>query len=125
MSARSYFEAILPLIERLGRDELIAIEQAGEIVAGSIAGGHRVWVTKTTHCLHGEAYYRAGGLVAAHILEDPIAIEEGDTVLMGTNAGTTFISVEIATIARERGAKVIVLSQLTYERSPLIESKHP
>jgi uncharacterized phosphosugar-binding protein len=125
MSAQRYFEAILPLIERLGNEESSAIQRAGEVVAESIGTGHRIWVTKTTHCLHEEAHYRAGGLVTAHILEDPIAIECGDIVLMGTNAGTTFISVEIASIARERGARVVVLSQLEYERSPLIEPKHP
>jgi uncharacterized phosphosugar-binding protein len=59
------------------------------------------------------------------VLDDPIVIERGDVIVMGTNAGTTFISVEIATIARERGARVVVLTQLTYETSPLIESKHP
>ena len=125
MSARRYHEEILPLVERLGGAELPAIQRAGALVAESIATGHRIWVTKTTHCLHTEAYYRAGGLAMAHVLEDPIVIEAGDSLVMGTNAGTTFISVEIASIARERGAHVIVLSQLEYERSPLIESWHP
>jgi uncharacterized phosphosugar-binding protein len=125
VSARTYLEAILPLVDRLGGAELPAIERAGALVAGAIGGGHRVWVTKTTHCLHGEAHYRAGGLAAAHILEDPIVVEPGDVLLMGTNAGTTHTAVETALIARERGAGVIVLTQLEYERSPLIESWHP
>ena len=125
MSARRYYEEILPLVERLGGEELPVIQRAGALIAESIAAGHRVWVTKTTHCLHTEAHYRAGGLAMAHVLEDPIVIEAGDSLVMGTNAGTTFISVEIASIARERGAHVIVLSQLAYERSPLIESWHP
>ncbi|HEY3080468.1 MAG TPA: hypothetical protein VGM69_11250 [Chloroflexota bacterium] len=125
MSARRYFQEIRPLVKRLGTDELPNIQRAGALVAASIGGGHRVWVSRTTHCLHSEADYRAGGLVPAHVLEDPLVIEQGDTVLMGTNAGTTFRAIEIASIARERGAHVVVLSQLEYERSPLIESKHP
>ncbi|HEV8633015.1 MAG TPA: hypothetical protein VG370_02070 [Chloroflexota bacterium] len=125
MSARRYLQEVQPLVERLGHAELPNIQRAGALVAASIGGGHRVWVSKTTHCLHSEAHYRAGGLVPAHVLEDPLVIEHGDTVLMGTNAGTTFVAVEIASIARERGAHVVVLSQLAYERSPLIESKHP
>jgi uncharacterized phosphosugar-binding protein len=125
MSALRYLHEIGPLVERLGADERPNIERAGQLVAASIGGGHRVWVTKTTHCLHTEAHYRAGGLVTAHVLEEPLVIEAGDTVLMGTNAGTTFIAVETATIARERGAHVVVLSQLVYERSELIESWHP
>lgn len=125
MSADRYFEAILPLVTRLGHEELPAIREAGGIVARAIGSEHRIWVTRTTHCLHGEAYYRAGGLVPVHILEDPITVEAGDAVLMGTNAGTTHVSVEIASIARERGASVIVLSQLVYETSPLIRPLHP
>jgi uncharacterized phosphosugar-binding protein len=125
LSAQKYFDAILPLVSRLGHEELASIRQAGQEVARAIGNGHRVWVSKTTHCLDGEAHYRAGGLVTAHVLDDPIVIEAGDAILMGTNAGTTFIAVEIATIARERGATVIVLSQIEYERSPLIESWHP
>jgi uncharacterized phosphosugar-binding protein len=125
MSASRYLQEVRPLIERLGADELPNVRRAGALVAASIGGGHRVWVSKTTHCLHSEAHYRAGGLVPAHVLEEPLAIEAGDTVLMGTNAGTTFIAVEIASIARQRRAHVVVLSQLEYERSSLIESKHP
>jgi uncharacterized phosphosugar-binding protein len=125
MSARRYLQEITPLIARLGDEELPAIERAGRLVADAIGDGHRVWVTKTTHCLHTEAYYRAGGLLTCHVLEDPIVIEPGDVLLMGTNAGTTYVAVETASVARERGARVVVLSQLVYETSPLIESWHP
>jgi uncharacterized phosphosugar-binding protein len=125
MTALRYFDAVLPLVQRLKDEELPAIQRAGELVATAIGTGHRLWVTKTTHCLHDEANYRAGGLVAAHVLDNPITIEAGDAVLMGTNAGITFIAVETALVARERGASVIVLSQLVYERSPQIESWHP
>jgi uncharacterized phosphosugar-binding protein len=124
LSARRYFQEIVPLIQRLGSEEFDAIARAGRIVADAIGGGHRIWVSRTTHCLHEEAHYRAGGLATAHVLDDPIAIEAGDAVLMGTNAGTTARAVETASIARDRGAKVVVLTQLVYETSPLIESWH-
>jgi hypothetical protein len=119
LSGRRYYQEIVPLIQRLGGEEYGAIERAGRIVADAIGGGHRIWVSKTTHCLHDEANYRAGGLATAHVLDDPIAIEAGDAVLMGTNVGTTAYAVETASIARDRGAKVIVLTQLEYETSPL------
>jgi uncharacterized phosphosugar-binding protein len=125
MSARRYLEAIVALVERLGGEELAVIQEAGRVVAEAIGGGYRVRVSKTTHRLHGEASYRAGGLVAAHLLEAPFVVERGDADLTGTNAGTTFIAVEIATIACGRGTRVIVLSEREYERSPLIGSKHP
>src|SRR5438046_3001011 len=110
MTAGAYFEAMKPRLDRLGREQLPAIERAGAMVADAIGAGHRVWVAKTTHCLHDELTFRAGGLMAIHILDDPIAIEAGDVVLIGTNAGTTFLTVETALIARARGATSVALT---------------
>jgi uncharacterized phosphosugar-binding protein len=125
MTARAYLDAMLPRLDWLGREQMPAIERAGGAVAESIGAGHRVWVTKTTHCLHDEVTFRAGGLMAVHILDDPVAIETGDVVLIGTNAGTTFLTVEIALIARERGATVVALTQLPYETDPAVVPEHP
>ncbi|HEY7036717.1 MAG TPA: hypothetical protein VH482_35645 [Thermomicrobiales bacterium] len=125
MTARAYYEAMMSRLERLGREQLPAIERAGAMVAEAIGGGHRAWVAKTTHCLHDELTFRAGGLMAIHILDDPIAIEAGDVVLIGTNAGTTFLTVETARIARERGATSIALTQLPYETDPAVIAEHP
>jgi uncharacterized phosphosugar-binding protein len=125
MSARAYFEAVMPRLEWLGREQLGAIERAGVMVAEAIGGGHRVWVAKTTHCLHDEVTYRAGGLMAIHILEDPIVIGAGDVVMIGTNAGTTTLTVETALIAHARGARVIALTQMPYEVDPSVVAEHP
>jgi uncharacterized phosphosugar-binding protein len=95
------------------------------MVAEAIGGGHRVWVSKTTHCLHDELTFRAGGLMAIHTLDDPIAIEAGDVVLIGTNAGTTFLTVQTALIARGRGATSVALTQLPYETDPAVIAEHP
>ena len=114
MSARAYFDAIMPRLDWVGREQLPAIERAGGAVAEAIGSGRRVWVAKTTHCLHDEVTFRAGGLMAVHVLDDPIVIESGDVVLIGTNAGTTFLTVQTALTARERGATVVALTQLPY-----------
>ncbi|MEA2585832.1 MAG: hypothetical protein QOF33_3917 [Thermomicrobiales bacterium] len=125
MSARAYFDAVMPRLDWLGREQLPAIEQAGVLVADAIGGGHRVWVAKTTHCLHDEVTYRAGGLMAIHALDDPIVVEAGDVVLIGTNAGTTTLTVETALTAHERGASVVVLTQMAYEADPRVIPEHP
>ena len=125
MTAHAYFDAMMPRLNQLGREQLTAIEQAGAMVAEAIAGGGRVWIAKTTHCLHDEGTYRAGGLMAAHILDDPIAIERGDAVVIGTNAGTTVLTVETAMVAHSRGAGVIVLTQMPYETDPSVIPEHP
>src|SRR5947209_5160206 len=115
MSARAYLDAIAARLTLLGGAQFAAIEAAGAAAADAIAHGGRIWVAKTTHGLHEEVTYRAGGLMAIHSLEDPITIESGDLVLIGTNAGTTVLTVETALIARARRAKVVALTQLAYE----------
>jgi uncharacterized phosphosugar-binding protein len=125
MTAQAYYDAILPLIQRLDDEELRPIQQAGALIAEAIAGGHRVWVTKTSHCLHLEATTRAGGLMAVHILEDYVSIEPGDVVLAGTPVGTATIVIEPAIIAKERGAKLIVLTNVAFELDEQTELWHP
>jgi uncharacterized phosphosugar-binding protein len=125
MKAREYFRVVSDLLESMVETQTAQIERAAERCAAAIGEGHRIWLSQTTHCLHDEATGRAGGLIACHVLHDPITIEAGDVVLMGTNAGTTYRAVEIATIARERGASVVALTQLPYETDPEVLVFHP
>jgi uncharacterized phosphosugar-binding protein len=125
MSAREYLDAIQRRLDLLGGAQLPAIEQAGQAVADAIASGHRIWVSRTTHCLDNEVTSRAGGFMAIHVLDDPISIEAGDLVMIGTNAGTTVLTVELANIARDRGATSVALTQLAYETDPGAPAEHP
>lgn len=125
MTARAYREAVLPRLTWLAESQLPTIEAAGAAVADAIGGGGRVWVAKTSHGLHDELTYRAGGFMAIHPLDDPIVIHPGDIVIIPTNAGTTVTSVDIANVAHERGAKVIALTQLPYEQDPAVIADHP
>lgn len=116
------------MIERMSwivTEQLAPINIAAQAVADCIGGGHRVWIAETTHCLHDEVTYRAGGLMAVHKLSDPIAIERGDVVVIGTNAGTNALTVDLALISRERGAPSIALTQLPYELDPRLTPEHP
>lgn len=125
MTAQIYFDRMMSRLSALGEGQREAIDRAGQVLAGAIAGGGRVWIAKTTHCLHDEVTYRAGGLMAIHSLEDPITIERGDAVVIGTNAGTTVLTVETALIAHARGARVIALTQMPYETDPAVQAEHP
>jgi uncharacterized phosphosugar-binding protein len=109
----------------LVREQLPATQAAGRAVADAIVGGHRVWVTQTSHTLHTEATRRAGGFMAVHVLDDDAAIEAGDVVLAGTSAGTFDSIVETALVARARGAVVVSLTQLPFERDARMPSAHP
>jgi uncharacterized phosphosugar-binding protein len=123
--AEQFLDALLPQLERFRTSQLAPIRQAGTLIADAIATGHRVWIAQTTHCLHGEATYRAGGFMAAHILEDPIVLEPGDVVIEGTPAGTSGLVIDIAIAAKARGATLIALTQLVYEQDPRIILQHP
>ena len=106
-------------------EQVDGIRAAGRLGAEALAGGHRVWVTQTSHTLHTEATGRAGGFVAVHPLADEADIEAGDVVLAGTSAGTFASIVESAIVARGRGAAVVSLTQLAFERDPQMPSAHP
>ncbi len=123
-AARQYSTQVLARLERMADDQAVAIEAGSAAVAGAIGNGHRVWIAETTHCLHDEGTYRAGGLMAVHRLADPVAIEGGDVVLIGTNAGTTALTVDLALISRDRGATSVALTQIPYEMDPRLVPEH-
>jgi uncharacterized phosphosugar-binding protein len=126
VNAAGYLEAIVPLVERLGREPAAsAIRAAGVAAADALSGGGKVWVTETTHCLHGEATYRAGGLMAVHILTDPVAVQPGDCVIEGTPVGVTGLAVEWALKARTRGATLVALTNVAFEQDPRAVLEHP
>src|SRR5215217_1907105 len=111
MLAEQFLNAVLPQLAAFGGDRLPTIKQAGGIAAGVVANGHRIRMAQTTHCLHGEAAYRAGGLMAVHILDDPIVVEPGDIVIEGTPAGTSGLAIETALGVKARGGTLIALTQ--------------
>ena len=125
MKARDYYDGVSKLLRSMIETQLSQIEQAAEACARAINTDHRIWLSQTTHCLHDEATGRAGGLIACHVLHDPITVELGDVVVMGSNAGTTFRAIETALIARERGATTVALTQVTYEDDPTVILFHP
>jgi uncharacterized phosphosugar-binding protein len=124
MYAEQFYDAVQRHLQTIRATQMDAIARAGAIVAASIAGGGRIWMAQTTHCLHGEATYRAGGLMAVHILDDPIVIDPGDVVIEGTPAGTSGLAIDVAMAAKARGATLIALTQLVYERDPRIVLQH-
>lgn len=125
MAARDFLETVNRHISDLGANQLPQIQRAGALIADAISAGHRIWMAQTSHCLHGEATYRAGGFMAAHILENPVVIEPGDIVIEGTPAGTSKLAIDIAVDVKERGATLIALTQRVFEDDPRILLQHP
>jgi uncharacterized phosphosugar-binding protein len=125
-SALGYLEAILPLVRRLGEEPALgAIRRAGAAVAAALAGGGKVWLTETTHCLHTEATYRAGGLMAVHVLTDPAFVQPGDCVLEGSPVGTSGLAIDCALGAKARGAVLVALTNVAFELDARTVLEHP
>lgn len=124
-AAQRYAANVVERLTTMAQSQVGTIDEAAAAVARAVASGRRVWIAETTHCLHDEGTFRAGGLMAVHKLADPVAIERGDVVLIGTNAGTTEMTVELALISRDRNAVSIALTQIPYEMDPRLTPEHP
>lgn len=126
MSAKAYLASIVPLVEQLGAEgPASSIRRAGKVVADSLGGGGKIWMAKTSHCLHTEATYRAGGLIAVHILDDAVLVQPGDCVIEGTPVGTSGLAVETALEAKARGATLIALTNVAFETDHRTILEHP
>jgi uncharacterized phosphosugar-binding protein len=126
LTATGYLNAIIPLVRRLGDEPAAgAIRAAGEAVANALSSGGKVWLTETSHCLHTEATYRAGGFMAAHILTDPVVVQQGDCVIEGTPVGVTRLAIDSALKAKARGAVLVALTNVAFENHPNTLLEHP
>lgn len=144
-AADTYLRRMIEVLETLAASQREPIERSAEAIAAAIANGHRVFVAATSHVLHTELYLRAGGLAAVHplgetpdlsqpmlTLEDgslrgdgDFIPEQGDVVLVGTNAGTDAGTVQVAQAAHAAGCLVIGLTCVAYERWPDVVVEHP
>ncbi|MGB4136112.1 MAG: SIS domain-containing protein, partial [Microbacterium sp.] len=79
-SASRYLAAALDVCKRIEDAEVPQITAAAELIAESIAGGHRWWAFGTghSHILAEELWGRAGGIAEVHaILEPSLMLHEG------------------------------------------------
>ena len=124
-AAQTFGVRMLARLNTVVHDQLAPIDLAAAAIADAIGSGHRVWIAETSHGLHDEVTFRAGGLMAVHRLSDPVGIEAGDVVVVPTNAGTTQMTVDLALIGKARGATTVALTQVDYEMDPRLTPEHP
>ncbi|MFC0626980.1 SIS domain-containing protein [Kribbella deserti] len=146
MSAGTYIEVTLRIVERVVASQRLHLEAAGAMVADALGNGHRLWAFGTghSHLLAEELYERAGGLAEVHaVLEPALMLHEGarkssalerlpglagilldhhpiaagDVVVIASNSGRNAVPVEFAAGSRARGAKVIAVTSRAHSAS--------
>ena len=146
-----YFEQVQSKLQTVyGQAE--KIETAAAWIADSLSNDGFIYTSGTghSHIFAEEIFYRAGGFArviaildealmlhkdasystevermegyAAKLLEE-FPISEKDIFIISSNSGRNTVSIEMAMIAKEKGAKVIVITNLKHTQS--VNSRHP
>ena len=141
--AVEYFENIQKIMSRIMTEQMENIEKAARAVADTLENGGRVHAFGTghSHMLAEEIFYRAGGLVNVNpILESGLMLHESaskstalerlegygeiifdfnnikskDILFLFSNSGRNGVAIDLALIARERGVKTVVITNMLH-----------
>lgn len=138
-----YIKANERIIERITTDGAESIEKTAELFSNALINNNKIFLFGTghSHMLAEELFYRAGGLVkiqpildpplmlhisasasteaervegAAEKLFDSYAIKENDVIVIISNSGRNGVIVDMALLCKEKGVKVIALTNLEH-----------
>ncbi len=152
MDLHPYTAATLKLIGRIEETQHEVLDQAAEVIFGSLkqdgvlhvfGSGHSIAVAQ-------EAFHRAGGLVPVNLLQEAVLspltppavsgkmerlpgiaaiildrhdLRPGEVLIVVSNSGINAVPVEMAVEGRQRGLFVIALTSVTHSR--LVPARHP
>lgn len=145
-SAAAYLERALDIARTAATTQLPSVRAAADAIADSLVAGGRLWAFGTghSHMMAEELWGRAGGLEGVRpILEPALMLHEGllkssllerqaglaeallqvhdvsagDVLVVASNSGRNAVPVELATLARARGATVVALTSVAHSRS--------
>jgi uncharacterized phosphosugar-binding protein len=148
---KKYFQQIQQKLMFV-QDQAEKIDEAASWIADCMAQGGYILTSGTghSHMFAEEIFYRAGGFARViPILDDALmlhknasystevermegyagqllgtyTITDKDIFIISSNSGRNTVSIEMAMIAREHGAKVIVITNLNHTLS--VDSRHP
>lgn len=148
-----YIDRVLEIIKTVQVEEKENMEKCVELLTKAILDKKSIYVFGASHAgiLSEEMYYRAGGLMTINpifgreIMPDttPITItskmercvgygtilssrahfEKDDVLIIHSVSGRNPVSIEMAMAAKEKGVKIIGLTNLKYSKS--VSSRHP
>ncbi|HLR69215.1 SIS domain-containing protein [Virgibacillus sp. MSJ-26] len=142
----NYFSNITDLLKKVEKEEQDVLTKASKKVSESIQndGVVHLFGCGHSHILTEEVYYRAGGLVPIHpILHEPLMLHEGavrssslerendyahkfmeqqdirtgDVIFVISTSGRNPVPVDVAKIAKQKGAYVIGITSIEYSSS--------
>ena len=150
--AESYLNGAMETLERV-RENLPQIKAAAKLLCETIQAGNAVFSFGASHSfiMTEELVYRSGGLMLVNpimphgmnlsvrpmtmtsqlerlpdlgrIYLEHTPLKAGDTLILTSTSGRNTVMIDMAIAARERGAKLIVLTSLDY--SSRVTSRHP
>lgn len=138
----AYFDKVAALLSEIRSTQQAAIAEAGKIVGETVGNGGIVHTFGSGHsaAIAYEAHGRAGGLAAVSAIIDPlrglservegygraimtpVRLGKSDSMIVISNSGRNPLPVEVATIARENGLKVIAVTSVAHSTS--VASRH-
>lgn len=146
-----YIDNVRSIIDRIENEDADAIESAAENFAEALIKGERIFLFGTghSHMLSEEVFYRAGGLLnvqpilidelmlhvdahgstiyerkegLAEEIYDEYKITSDDLIVIISNSGRNGVVVDMALLCKERGLKVIALTNVVHSSAG--ESRH-
>ncbi len=147
-----YFNHVHEITDKVYETQKDNIYKASEMFATAIEKGNSIFVFGASHAgiLAEELFYRTGGLALINPIFNPTLmlntrpvtltsqmerlngfgseilketpIKKGDVLLIHSVSGRNSVSIEMAIEARKLGAKVIVITNLTYSKK--VTSRH-
>ena len=146
-----YLTNLQSILTSIIEKQLSEIESCSALFADALENGHNIFLFGTghSHMLAEEVFYRAGGLVKlqpvletslmlhesasksteierlegyAKILFDTYKMQKDDVIVIISNSGRNGIPVDMALLAKEKGLKVIALTNI--EHSSASPSRH-
>lgn len=148
-----YIDKIKELIAAVEHTETKNMEKCVEILADAIIGKKAIYSFGASHAgiLSQELYYRAGGLMTitpifarevlldrspitltskmercvgyGTVIAESVGFKKGDVLIVHSVSGRNPVTIEIAMKAKEYGAAVIGITNLSYSKQ--VSSRHP
>jgi uncharacterized phosphosugar-binding protein len=149
--SRTYLDHVVEILQNVATDQKSGFIAVRIAVATALASDHLIYIAGSghSHLVAAEAFFRAGGIAAVQPIFDPslmlhvsasnsslaerepgIAarvlsrydIGPGDIVFVVSNSGRNAFPIEVATIAKEKGATTIAITSMEHTRA--VTSRH-